>query len=507
MKQKVITRISRKSLFSFKSLVVLLFVLSAGFGILFAGSTIFSGAAQEIEQTENQIKNKSRRQPIMTRKSDEVFDRLIETARAGGTARVIVGLPIDFAPENDLTEESANHQRVEIGAAQNDLLNRLSPYAVEGVKQFEFIPFMAFEADAEALEFLKNSPKVNFIQEDKPYAASLAQSVSLVGATNAWNDGFTGNGQTIAILDSGVDKNHPLLTNKVVSEACYSTNANNAASFCPGGASSSTEVNSGLHCLGADGCQHGTHVAGIAAGRNGEANLNGVAKDANIIAVQVFTRFNDTANCDGMQMPCARYLPSDVIRGLERVYALRGDYNIAAVNLSLGGSRYYSACDAEEAATKTIIDNLRAAKIATIVASGNDSWTNSMDAPACISTAISVGSTRDGNLSGGNVDTVSAFSNSASFLSILAPGENINSSVPGGGYESYPGTSMASPHVAGAFAILKSRSPNSSVTQIFNALDATGIAVTDSRNNVTKKRIKIDAALNALPGRRQNRFR
>ncbi|HLM60207.1 MAG TPA: carboxypeptidase regulatory-like domain-containing protein, partial [Pyrinomonadaceae bacterium] len=52
----------------------------------------------------------------------------------------------------------------------------------------------------------------------------------------------------------------------------------------------------------------------------------------------------------------------------------------------------------------------------------------------------------------------------------------------------------------GAFAILKSRSPNSSVTQIFNALDATGIAVTDSRNNVTKKRIKIDAALNALPG-------
>jgi hypothetical protein len=185
MKQKVIARISRKSLYSVKSQIVLLLVLTAGFGILFGSSTIFSGAAQEITQTENQIKNKNLRQPIVTRKSDEVFDRLIEAARVDGTARVIVGLPVDFAPENDLTEETANRQRVEIRAAQDDLLGRLAPYGVKAVKQFQFIPFMAFEADADALKLLKDSPDVTFIQEDKIGSPSLAQSVPLVGATAA----------------------------------------------------------------------------------------------------------------------------------------------------------------------------------------------------------------------------------------------------------------------------------------------------------------------------------
>ncbi|HLM61512.1 MAG TPA: choice-of-anchor Q domain-containing protein, partial [Pyrinomonadaceae bacterium] len=97
-------------------------------------------------------------------------------------------------------------------------------------------------------------------------------------------------------------------------------------------------------------------------------------------------------------------------------------------------------------------------------------------------------------------DTVSSYSNSASFLSLLAPGRWINSSVPGGAYANFSGTSMAAPHVAGAWAILRQRNPNKTVTEILNALTSTGVSVTDTRNNITKKRIKLDQAVSALYG-------
>jgi hypothetical protein len=80
---------------------------------------------------------------------------------------------------------------------------------------------------------------------------------------------------------------------------------------------------------------------------------------------------------------------------LEHVYAPRSTFNIAAVNLSLGSSDVFtSPCDSS--ATKAIIDQLRAADIATVIASGNESSTVGLSAPACISTAISVASTTDG---------------------------------------------------------------------------------------------------------------
>jgi hypothetical protein len=184
---------------------------------------------------------------------------------------------------------------------------------------------------------------------------------------------------------------------------------------------------------------------------------------------------------------------SDQIKGLERVYALRNAYTIDAVNMSLGGGQYTANCDAAQSARKAAIDNLRSANIATIIASGNDGFTGSMGAPACISTAISVGSTQDG--SSGTADTVSSFSNSASFLSILAPGQTITSAVPGGGYGGANGTSMATPHVAGAWAVVRSKYPNDTVQQTLDRLVSTGLPVTDTRNSITKNRIRLDHAV------------
>ena len=185
---------------------------------------------------------------------------------------------------------------------------------------------------------------------------------------------------------------------------------------------------------------------------------------------------------------------SDILLALQHVLQLHQDGKaIAAVNMSLGGGEHFSAseCDSNFAALKTAIDDLRAAGIATIVSSGNDGFSNALGAPACISSAISVGATSKSNV-------VASFSNSASFLDLLAPGVSINSTIPGGGHASFNGTSMAAPHVAGAWAVLKAAKPSATVSDIFNALQTTGAAILDARNSIIKPRIQVDAALAAL---------
>ncbi len=188
---------------------------------------------------------------------------------------------------------------------------------------------------------------------------------------------------------------------------------------------------------------------------------------------------------------------SDEISGLERVYALRNTYDIAAVNMSIGGGAYtsQSTCDSDNPSVKSAIDTLRSVNIATVIASGNDGYSDSIAEPGCISSAVSVGATID---SGSNVDKVTSYSNSASFLNLLAPGSVITSSVPGGGYSTWQGTSMATPHVAGAWAILKQMNTDLTVSEGLDALSSTGVPITDPRNSIVTPRIQIDAALNAI---------
>ncbi|HKS39816.1 MAG TPA: S8 family serine peptidase [Blastocatellia bacterium] len=425
----------------------------------------------------------------------QTFRTLMSKAEASGSVQVIVGLRSSFQPEGTLSNiQAVQTQRSVIAQAQDRLLNQMPAFDAESLRRYETIPFLAMEVDVASLAYLENSPDVISIQENVAAPPLLADSTALIGAPNAWASGFSGAGQVVAILDTGVDKNHPFLAGKVVSEACFSTTSGTrATSVCPGGVSESTSSGSGVNCPLAD-CAHGTHVAGIAAGRG--ANFSGVARDANIIAIQVFTRFNNNSDCDG-QAPCVKSLTGDILKALERVIALSSVHKIAAVNMSLGGGKFTSTCDSTEIATKQMIDNLRSLGIATVIASGNESFTDGLSSPACISSAISVGSTGDGS-DGIARDTVSSFSNSASFLNLLAPGQWITSSVPGGGFDTIAGTSMSAPHVAGAWAILKSKSPTASVDQVLSALTSTGLPITDGRNGIVKPRIRVDAAVNAL---------
>ena len=205
----------------------------------------------------------------------------------------------------------------------------------------------------------------------------------------------------------------------------------------------------------------------------------------------MFSRINDAQQCNafGRPAPCTLTYSSDQIAGLERVFALRTVHNVVAVNMSLGGGPTSSFCDNDS--RKPIIDNLRSARIATVVAAGNDSQKAAISKPACISSAVSVGSTTKS-------DTVAGSSNVASFVSLFAPGNSINSSVLNGGFAFLSGTSMAAPHVAGAWAILRQAAPGATVPEILSALQDTGRLVTDTRagGSVTRPRIRIASALN-----------
>jgi hypothetical protein len=425
---------------------------------------------------------------------------LLQKAQEDGPLPVIVMLRAAGPDVTRIADAAfANTHRQQLYAAQTRVLDRLSirpgRETAHGVKRFEVTPGFALEATWRDLIQLEVDPDVLEVIEDVAYPPLLAQSVPLIGGhVQSSFLGRTGQGQTIAVIDTGVDKFHPFFPNgKVASEACYSTASFNTTSLCPGGVTQSTAPGSGLDCnTTISGCGHGTHVAGIAAG-SGD-NFSGVAKDASIIALKVFSRTDSSIACSPGAAPCVLAYTSDIAKGLERVFALRNTYSIAAANMSLGGGQYFAACDFDP--LKPVIDSLRAAGIATVIASGNNSYVTAIGAPACISTAVSVGSTT-------KQDEVSPFSNSASFLDLLAPGSSINSSVPGTGFALKSGTSMAAPHVAGAWAVLKESQPGASVDAVLNALTSTGLPVTDYRpgaNNRVKPRIRVDQAVGALSG-------
>lgn len=451
--------------------------------------------------------------PTARAQKARAFVALTAKAQAEGRVRVIVGLRSEggsaASAASNFKDAAARAAMVSrIDRVQQALLVRMSGHNLSSVRKFKYIPFQAMEVDASALEALASDPEVLSIEEDKLLKPMLEESIPLVGAPQAWSQGFSGSGQTIAILDTGVDKDHPFLRGKVVSEACYS-GSGRGNSLCPGGVTQSTRTGSGLPCSDPElpNCSHGTHVAGIAAGRG--PDFSGVARDASLISIQVFSKYgaDDCSDEDGdeeeSEGPCIKSSVRDGISGLERILELSDDFDIAAVNMSLGSDETFPGeCDGSNSTSKAAVDNLRAVGIATIAASGNEESFTGIGSPACISSVVSVGSTDDGSPGYDDTETtrdeVSDFSNSSPQLDLLAPGRWITSSVPGYGFGRAGGTSGAAPHVAGAWAVLKSKAPNASVEQVLSALKSTGVSITDSRNNVTKPRIQVDAALNAL---------
>lgn len=396
--------------------------------------------------------------------------------------RVLVELEMGVAPEPTLPGRvSVLEQRSRIFQEQAGLALDLSHEDLRVTHLFKTVPFVAVEIAANALQALAANPRVRSIAADELVSPSLATSPGLIGADMAWETGLTGSGWSVAILDTGVDSTHPHLAGRVVEEACFSNGEN-----CPNGTAVQIGPGAGAPCDYAGACEHGTHVAGIAAGNS--PGRVGVAPEANIISIQVFSRFFGSPYCASGQS-CALAYTSDLIRGLEHVYDLRESRRIAAANMSLGGGVYTGAakCDKQNAAMKSAIDNLRAVRIATVIASGNDGFIDALNSPACISSAVSVGATTKNN-------AVAIYSNSSSFLKVLAPGSNIESSIPGGGFASMSGTSMATPHVTGAWALMRQADSRAAVGTVLSKLRQSGRKIVDTASGVSKRLPRLNEA-------------
>ena len=483
------------------------------------------------------------------------IDALAARAATKGAVRVIVGFAepatakaaeaAGTAAETERADEAhrlalRGTQRAILasafGAAASDAAIAGSETAARSVTLMDVVPALAVTVSQDELKRLAADPRVTSIEEDRLSKPTLIQSnaiLRMTGTTGAWVKGATGTNRIVAVLDTGVNRNHEFLkfsaaASKVVSEACYNTN--DAATFgshsrCPGGAQQSIAIGSGADCTAFKGCGHGTHVAGIAAGRNSGQNpgepSRGVAFNAGILGIDVFSRFDHThssASCgSGATVDCLLSWSSDQIRAMERVFALRngiGGRKIAAINMSLGGGSSSGFCDSSDPSYTQVVTKLRNAGIAVVIAAGNESFKGAVGFPGCISTATTVGASS--KTTPGNPEKIASYSNMGTPVDILAPGGDfgypsalgnaslILSSFKGSNvkYDRLAGTSMAAPHIAGVFAAIKSKPScaTKTVAQIENAMKSTGQVINDTRVGGTfaRRRVNVAATIAAL---------
>jgi subtilisin family serine protease len=405
--------------------------------------------------------------------------------------RVIVELDVPFAPEGELLPEIAVRQRSEIASVRSAVLEGLVGAAHGVARSYETIPFVALEVGPRALASLARSARITSLREDRLLRVSLDETVPLIGGDIVLAGGYDGTGQTVVVVDTGVDGLHPNLVGAIVDEACFASNGpgpNNGD--CPNGADTQFGAGAGIYCDFSEDCFHGTHVAGIAVGDGSQDS--GVARGAGLVSIRVASEITGSA-CSPDPSPCARIFVSDYVAALQHVYnTLRSSHTIASVNMSLSGAVYTSqgSCDSANPSTKAAIDNLRSVGIATVVSAGNDGLSNAIGEPACISSAVSVGATND-------LDSTTSFTNAASFLSLWAPGAAVVAPrYQSTGFKLASGTSMAAPHVAGAWAILRQVDPMASVSSLLETLQQTGVPI--SHATATTTRIDLLAAVEDL---------
>ena len=387
-------------------------------------------------------------------------------------------------------------------ASQRAVAAAARAQGVPVLHQYRRLPFTAMKVSESALQGLLRSGRVLSWAEDTPQPPALNSALPVINGDDVHALGYDGSGQTVAILDTGIDPDHEYLGGRVVEERCFSTpdpDMYDDTSLCPNGQTTDDAANIDIPiCLDDEGenlCNHGTHVAGIAAGYGGglsspDAPEAGVAPGADIIAIQIFTRFDGAGECGAFgRPPCVLTYPSDQLAGLEEVLILSSTYPIAAANMSLGGGFWQEHCDDDEdyEARAFAVNALVDANVATVIAAGTNG-VYAVSGPACISNAVAVGATTD-------ADEVADFSNYHPLLDLFAPGDLVVSSVGDNGYDEYDGTSMATPMVTGAFAVLRTILPTASVPQLVRLLQDTGVDITYSVHDHVTPRIDLLAAV------------
>ncbi|MDR3151866.1 MAG: Ig-like domain-containing protein, partial [Bifidobacteriaceae bacterium] len=442
--------------------------------------------------------------------------------------------------------------------------------------KYQATPEIVFAVDHQGKRAIESNQLVKSVEDDRIVFPTVDSEtlnpnpIEVMGgsAANGFVYGgkqYNGSNYAVAVLDTGVEKDHPNLAGKVVAEACFSyvNSSAGASSTCPGSTKTSTGVDivigsgAAAPCT-AESCFHGTHVASEAAlayqdiihnydVRGGETmtgknvfqknlaslasegkGISGGARDASIVAVQVFSYTNSGIGAYNSAYGAAMdwiATNSDNRSVLPKP--------VAAVNLSLGSGGYskdYETCVYNYSLSSTI-GTLKNKNIAVVAATGNswkDGITNAVSMPACINGVIAIGASKNSgdefasySQNGDATDLVAVggdkelFYNSNGAFTCTSGSTTVpcsisnNSYVWGaqsGGRGDYAfwgnnGTSMASPYAAGIFTSLRSYDTTSTSSTIANVMAITGKKLADTRSGATtspKPLIQGNAALLAL---------
>ncbi|MDR2799164.1 MAG: Ig-like domain-containing protein [Bifidobacteriaceae bacterium] len=415
--------------------------------------------------------------------------------------------------------------------------------------KFKASPTLTLFVDKKALDIIKSDSNVENAEDDHLVFATTdsigfsPNPITTMGgnASNGFYNGeswYNGSGYSVAILDTGVNRGHQKLQGKVVSEACYSYPGAGWESLCPNGQTSQFGTGAAEPCNYYYVCIHGTHVASEAAldyqsvyhsshvrmnGNNLDNftvndayyyNLNGWlgggAKDAKIVAVQVFSLDRNNKKTSSAN---AAWLA-----GVDWVVANKNSINPppAAINLSLGGGGYDSdTCYTSTSSYRGTIKAAKNAGIAVFISAGNgwdDGQLNNVAAPSCTVGAITVAASNvEGNY-------LADYSQNGKDTQLIAVGgdSQLTDDFPWGAYGGgstglYPssflpqkevwgafahnsgdlawtgmqGTSMASPYAAGIYTSIKSSKPDAKPALITNIMQVTGNELNDSRSGAT----------------------
>lgn len=334
---------------------------------------------------------------------------------------------------------------------------------IESVSDYSHLPMSVkrFRSAAALTAFLANA-NIKAVYEDKLLHPVLTESLPLINQPTVSAAGEQGAGTMVAVIDNGVDY----------------TNAAFGSCTSPGVPAGCRVVVSKNFGSGTTDNSHGTNVSAI---------VVGVAPATKIAMLNAFS--GTTAST------------SSVISAINWAIANYALYNIAAINMSLGDSSKNTSQCISGNAFYTPVTNANTTGINVVIASGNSAYSDGLANPACTPGAISVGAVYDSNIGGINwgsglctdattvADKVACFSNSASYLTLLAPGALITAAGLTEG-----GTSQASPHVAGAVAVLRSTYTSETVGQIKSRLVTKGTPITDPRNGIITPRLDLLAS-------------
>ncbi|WP_309648476.1 S8 family peptidase [Nocardioides sp.] len=286
--------------------------------------------------------------------------------------------------------------------------------------------YAAALSDAELAE-VRSDPDVAFVQEDGRVSIEATQTGATWGldrsdqrarpTNGTYNYSLTGSGVRVFVIDTGINGSHSEFTGRVAAGA--------------------TAINDGRGTTDCNG--HGTHVAGTVGGTR-----YGIAKSVTLVPVRVLDCQGSGAN-------------SGVIAGMDWVAGQTGGARVA--NMSLGGPA--------DAATDAAVQRMVSAGVTVVVAAGNENQNACNVSPSRATNAITVGATT-------STDARSSFSNYGSCVDIFAPGSSITSAWIGSttATNTISGTSMASPHVAGAAALILQASPSASPATVASTLIA-----------------------------------